>query len=190
MRLQCVKDVYNKENILIYAKGEYCTLDPVNKVMYNVLGETNDYCLKNLEILLSSFKIAPEVSQNDPVNHPEHYTNHPSGIECIEITKHYDFSIGNAIKYLWRSGLKQEIGLSSRQKEKQDLEKAIWYINQKIKDLSPKEVAKCKECGSTDVEIKAWINPNGNKFCDDGDDPWHGWCNKCEKEVEIEYYEE
>lgn len=43
---------------------------------------------------------------NDPVNHPKHYTSDPSGIECIEITRHRNFNIGNAIKYLWRAGLK------------------------------------------------------------------------------------
>ena len=47
----------------------------------------------------------------DRVNHPSHYTKHPSGIECIDVTRHYDFCIGNAIKYLWRSGLKSEMGM-------------------------------------------------------------------------------
>ena len=47
--------------------------------------------------------------QEDKVNHPKHYTNHPSGIECIEITQHHDFCIGNAIKYLWRAGIKGQI---------------------------------------------------------------------------------
>ena len=36
---------------------------------------------------------------SDPVNHPKHYTQHPSGIECIEVTEHFNFNIGNAIKY-------------------------------------------------------------------------------------------
>ena len=43
----------------------------------------------------------------DPVNHPTHYTSDPSGVECIEITRHRNFNIGNAIKYLWRAGLKK-----------------------------------------------------------------------------------
>lgn len=64
--------------------------------------------------------------QEDKVNHPKHYTNHPSGIECIEITQHHDFCIGNAIKYLWRAGIK------GADTEVEDLEKAIWYINKKI----------------------------------------------------------
>jgi hypothetical protein len=78
---------------------------------------------------------------NDMVNHPKHYTSHPSGVECIEITRHYCFSIGNAIKYLWRAGLKAEQGMQDRQKEIQDLEKAIWYINDRIKQL--KEESSC-----------------------------------------------
>lgn len=61
---------------------------------------------------------------NDNVNHPSHYTSHPSGIECIQITEHLDFCIGNAIKYLWRAGGKND--------EVEDLKKAIWYIQRKI----------------------------------------------------------
>lgn len=60
----------------------------------------------------------------ETVNHPKHYTSHPSGIECIQVTEHMDFCIGNAIKYLWRAGGKND--------EIEDLEKAIWYINRKI----------------------------------------------------------
>ena len=71
----------------------------------------------------------------DKVNNPKHYTSHPSGIECIEITRHYDFCIGNAIKYLWRAGLKTEKGMQDKEKEIEDLRKAIWYINDKIENL-------------------------------------------------------
>lgn len=71
----------------------------------------------------------------DKVNSPSHYTRHPSGIECINITEHYDFCVGNAIKYLWRSGLKKESGISDKEKEIEDLKKASYYINRKIKQL-------------------------------------------------------
>lgn len=74
--------------------------------------------------------------KEDKVNSPKHYTSHPSGIECIEIAKHYDFCIGNAIKYLWRAGLKKEEGYSDKNKEVEDLRKAIWYITEKIKTLN------------------------------------------------------
>lgn len=89
----------------------------------------------------SSFEISSEhayeliLSKEDNVNHPKHYTSHPSGIECIEITRHYCFSIGNAIKYLWRAGLKKEEGLGDIEKEIEDLNKSIWYIKDRIKEL-------------------------------------------------------
>ena len=71
----------------------------------------------------------------DNVNHPAHYTSHPSGIECIEVVRHYCFPIGNAIKYLWRAGLKKEQGIDEIDKEIEDLKKAIWYINDRIHQL-------------------------------------------------------
>ena len=74
-------------------------------------------------------------TKEDMVNHPPHYTKHPSGVECIDITMHYDFCIGNAIKYLWRSGLKQEEGISNKDKEIEDINKAIWYLQKKIEIL-------------------------------------------------------
>lgn len=60
---------------------------------------------------------------NDPVNHPKHYTEHPSGVECIQITEHMNFCLGNATKYIWRADLKGGV---------EDLEKARWYINREI----------------------------------------------------------
>lgn len=61
---------------------------------------------------------------DDNVNHPKHYTSHPSGIECIQVVEHYNFNVGNAIKYLWRGGLKGD--------EIEDLRKAYWYIAREI----------------------------------------------------------
>ena len=71
----------------------------------------------------------------DNVNHPKHYISHPSGVECIEIVQHHDFCIGNAIKYLWRAGLKTEVGMVDKDKHIEDLKKAIWYINREIQML-------------------------------------------------------
>lgn len=71
----------------------------------------------------------------DKVNNPTHYTSHPSGVECIEITEHYNFCIGNAIKYVWRAGLKSEADYDPIQKEIEDCEKAIWYIKRHIARL-------------------------------------------------------
>lgn len=71
-------------------------------------------------------------TKNDPVNHPSHYTSHPSGIECITITQHHNFCIGNMIKYLWRAGLK------SSDTELQDCKKALWYLKKHIENLGEK----------------------------------------------------
>lgn len=62
----------------------------------------------------------------DKVNHPKHYNSHPSGIECITIVEHMGFNIGNAIKYLWREGIKENTP------DVEDLKKAAWYINREI----------------------------------------------------------
>ena len=74
--------------------------------------------------------------KKDNINHPSHYTSHQSGIECIDIAEHHGFCIGNAIKYLWRAGLKSEDGISKKEKQIEDLKKAIWYIKREIKHLS------------------------------------------------------
>ena len=60
----------------------------------------------------------------DAVNHPSHYTNHPSGVECIQIVEHMNFCLGNAIKYIWRADLKHDAI--------EDLEKAVFYIQREI----------------------------------------------------------
>ena len=60
----------------------------------------------------------------DVVNKPPHYTEHPSGIECIQVTEHMGFNLGNAIKYIWRCDLKKDAI--------EDLKKAKWYIEREI----------------------------------------------------------
>ena len=60
----------------------------------------------------------------DVVNQPPHYTEHPSGIECIQVTEHMGFNLGNAIKYIWRCDLKKDAI--------EDLKKAKWYIDREI----------------------------------------------------------
>lgn len=75
--------------------------------------------------------------KEDKVNHPSHYTwlKEKCGIEVIDITRHMDFCSGNAVKYLLRAGHKSEEGYDDTQKEIEDLKKAIWYINDRIKQL-------------------------------------------------------
>ncbi len=61
---------------------------------------------------------------HDAVNHPRHYTSHPSQVECIQVTEHMSFCVGNAVKYLWRADLKNDAI--------EDLKKARWYIDREI----------------------------------------------------------
>ena len=75
----------------------------------------------------------------DNVNHPKHYTSHPSGVECIEITEHYGFCVGNAIKYLWRAGLKKDGTLDDIDKEIEDVKKAAWYVQRHLENLQKKK---------------------------------------------------
>lgn len=95
-----------------------------------------DYAVEGIVPGLSPVRgglIAPPVEatpvadalDEDPVSHPSHYTSHPSGVECITITEHFGFNVGNAIKYLWRAGLKSPDA-------KQDLDKALWYVQREI----------------------------------------------------------
>lgn len=65
---------------------------------------------------------------DDVVNHPAHYTSHPSGIEAIEITQYESFLIGNVLKYVLRAPYKGS--------ELQDLQKAQWYLNKRIEQLN------------------------------------------------------
>ena len=70
-----------------------------------------------------------EKEMNDNVNNPKWYTSHPSGVECIQITEHMGFNMGNALKYIWRADLKEDAI--------KDMRKAMWYIQREI-DLRSK----------------------------------------------------
>lgn len=113
---------------------------------YNCNAPLSNFEIKSLETVLTKlcfecqnkfsagarFKKSEDVeemaSKPDLVNHPPHYTSHPSGLECIEITRHMTFNLGNAIKYIWRAGLKSSDPIL-------DLEKSIWYLRDEIKRL-------------------------------------------------------
>jgi len=75
---------------------------------------------------------------HDPVNHPKHYTEHKSGVECIQITRHMGFNLGNALKYIWRCDLKHDAI--------EDLEKAMWYIKDELAECR-KKLEGVPECG-------------------------------------------
>ena len=73
---------------------------------------------------MAAMRLADALIGCDPVNHPSHYNSHPSGIECIQITEHMGFTLGNAVKYIWRADLKGDAI--------EDLKKARWYLDREI----------------------------------------------------------
>lgn len=102
-------------------------------------------------------------NKNDQVNHPKHYTSDPSGIECIDITRHRNFNIGNAIKYLWRAGLKEDKDRKLIDKQVEDLNKAVWYLVDEIHRLGGRCTVKTDSintCLPIDTEsiIEATLN--------------------------------
>lgn len=105
------------------AYGEYEFCCPIDQVMYVkkpvVVGE---------KIAVHQGQVV-EPSEPEKVNHPAHYA-HPSGIEAITICEHHNFNVGNAMKYLFRAGLKD--GSTAVE----DLKKCAWYINREIERIS------------------------------------------------------
>lgn len=77
------------------------------------------------------------IFKENRVQHPSHYTwlKELCGIEVIDITRHLDFDLGNAVKYILRAGRKSEEGYSDLDKTIEDLQKAIFYINDEIELL-------------------------------------------------------
>ena len=101
---------------------------------------------------------------SDKIN-PDHYRL-PSGLEAYDVTQHFDFTTGNAIKYLWRAGRKEgEYKLT-------DLKKAQWYLNQLIEkeelnalqqETDPPSSLHCNRTGISgdylcDYDRKHWEN--------------------------------
>ena len=70
----------------------------------------------------------------DMVNNPSHYTwlKEKCGVEVIDITRHFDFDLGNSLKYIMRAGHKHDYSITDKDKTIQDLEKAIFYLKDEI----------------------------------------------------------
>lgn len=81
------------------------------------------------------------IKEDENVSHPSHYTwlKELCGIEVIDITRHLDFDLGNAIKYILRAGKKpimnENLSDDFEKAAIQDLKKALFYINDKINML-------------------------------------------------------
>lgn len=137
----CIKDFYI-EDTKFAGKGDYVILLPDNNTVVNANGEQKvtqmPDIIKDRGYFIPTFETIPYVNNTeDKVNHPSHYTwlKEKCGIEVIDITRWLDFDTGNAIKYLLRAGYKSEGGMTDKEKTIEDLKKAVWYINDKIKLL-------------------------------------------------------
>ena len=80
---------------------------------------------QTLEERLDGVLAESSMTENDPVNHPSHYTDGIEVIDYIE-SKHFPYHLGNAVKYLSRAGKKNPAETIT------DLKKAVWYINRYI----------------------------------------------------------
>lgn len=123
----------NKKNIVLF---KWYRVKDINEACLSIYNENNSYDTILKDYILENCMVYKDENVNkDKVNHPSYYNSHPSGVECIDIVRHYNFDIGNVIKYLWRAGLKKEKGYSSKEKEIEDCEKALFYLQDHIKQL-------------------------------------------------------
>lgn len=75
----------------------------------------------------------------DMVNHPPHYEGVIPGIECIDVVENMCYNRGAAVKYIWRAGHKYP------EKEIEDLQKAVWYLNREIERLKKRQQKATKD---------------------------------------------
>jgi len=80
--------------------------------------------MTRIAMFTSNTPITMEEPVSDPVDHPAHYK--VGGIETIDFieAKEFNYNMGNAVKYISRAEHKGD--------KKQDLEKAIWYLNREL----------------------------------------------------------
>jgi hypothetical protein len=101
-----------------------------------------------------------EPDETDLVNHPPHYTSHPSGVECIQVTEHMGFNLGNAMKYVWRADLKGDAV--------EDLRKARWYIDREIarRAVQPVPLSEAQQTLLTKLQPATFTGDAHAPFCD------------------------
>ena len=136
---RCVKDVIMNNGLLAYLKDKIYKCEARNALtdeqgdIYHYWSEEEEFNEYFIDITGYSF----DNHSGDNVNHPSHYTwlKDKCGIEVIDIVRHMDFCLGNSIKYILRAGHKQDASLTNKQKEIEDLKKAVWYIEDRIKQL-------------------------------------------------------
>jgi len=90
--------------------------------------------LDEVRRLRNDTKIEETKKGFDSIKHPKHYVSHPSGVEAIQIEEHFNFCLGNVIKYVFRCDLKGN--------PIEDLKKAQWYLDREIKRREREATAK------------------------------------------------
>lgn len=110
-----------RTDTLFKIERERCTGDQRILSTGNSIGKE----IRSIENINFENKIEKNMETSGIITNPQHYNAHPSGVECITITEAFNFNLGNAIKYIWRAGLKDPDPIT-------DLRKAIWYIEREI----------------------------------------------------------
>lgn len=135
MRKEIMNKITNlKYRICIYCKNqhqfccEHCDKKGNDYPLYFIENPyIHVYDSSNNQILLDDVLEEEKEMENRNVQHPSHYAEGRK-YEPIDVISDWnlDFDLGNAIKYISRAGRKDST------KTKEDLEKAIFYINDYI----------------------------------------------------------
>lgn len=147
--IQKIKDLVNKLSAIVikpnrdtFSINTYICVKSISSEVKQLQDEVSN--LEKLYNSTHSQESAPKQKDSpskDKVNHPSHYSylKELCGVEVIDITRHMDFDTGNALKYLLRAGHKSEQGYDDTTKAIEDLQKAIFYIKDKINMLLIKQ---------------------------------------------------
>lgn len=147
--IQKIKDLVNKISAIVikpnrdtFSINTYICIKSISSEVKQLQDEVSN--LEKLYNSTHSQESAPkqkDSASKDKVNHPSHYSylKELCGVEVIDITRHMDFDTGNALKYLLRAGHKSEQGYDDTTKAIEDLQKAIFYIKDKINMLLLKQ---------------------------------------------------
>jgi hypothetical protein len=84
------------------------------------------------------------MADQNNVNHPKHYGGADNPYEAIKVIEAWNlgFCLGNTIKYISRAGKKGQAGTGTQghktalEHEIEDLEKAKWYLERRIQQLT------------------------------------------------------
>ena len=132
-----VENLYNQiDNVQLHLVNSRLNNDEEGKK--SAISEMETAMCDVMQLLKCFIDRKDKEQKTDNVNHPQHYTwlKELCGIEVIDITRHMNFCLGCAIKYILRAGHKKDASLTDTEKQIEDLNKAIWYIKDEIKRIT------------------------------------------------------